>query len=112
MIGYYLFLDDERTLDMAYGPRAESKFAYPVLVARSTDEAKHIVENVGWPTHMLLDHDLGGDDTTMVFLRWLAYEKHDGEIIPDYTIHSANPVGASNINGFMRSWARSCHAEG
>jgi len=83
-----------------------------VLVARSTEEAKRIVESVGWPTHLLLDHDLGGDDTTMVFLRWLAYEKHDGEIIPDYTIHSANPVGASNINGFMRSWARSCHAEG
>jgi hypothetical protein len=44
----------------------------------------------------------------MVFLRRLVNEVWDGEQpIPDYIVHSANPVGAQNIIAFMESWKRS-----
>lgn len=60
------------------------------------------------PSFISFDHDLGGDDTTMVFLRRLTDEEWDGvSPPPDYTIHSANPVGAQNIRSFMESWRRS-----
>jgi hypothetical protein len=44
----------------------------------------------------------------MVFLRRLVNEVWDGKAaIPDYQIHSANPVGSLNIRSFMDSWKRS-----
>lgn len=60
------------------------------------------------PSFISFDHDLGGDDTTMVFLRRLTNEIWDGTSPPpDYYIHSANPVGSINIHSFMDSWRRS-----
>jgi len=56
---------------------------------------------------MSLDHDLGGDDTTMVFLKRLVNEVWDGKTNPpDYAIHSANPIGSKNIQSFMESWKK------
>ena len=54
---------------------------------------------------MDLDHDLGGEDTAMVFLHWLANEYYDAEI--EYRVHSQNPNGAQNIVSFMESWKKS-----
>ena len=77
-------------------------------VARSTEEAKSFVLEFGMPALMSLDHDLGGDDTTMRFLGWLVYDFWAGlegtVLLPAYRIHSANPVGALNIDAFMKSW--------
>lgn len=69
-----------------------------------------------------LDHDLGlagklidkEDDTeyqidhsVMNFLKWLATTYWDGVApVPDYAIHSANPVGRENIRSYMESWKR------
>jgi len=92
-----LFLDDVRL------PPSQQ-----YIPARSSQEALDIIQILGWPKFMSLDHDLGGDDTTMVFLRRLVNEVWDGEQpIPDYIVHSANPVGAQNIIAFMESWKRS-----
>lgn len=78
------------------------------MVARSTNEACWLVKVNGMPSKMSLDHDLGGDDTTMVFLSWLAYEHWNGtEALPEYVVHSANPIGTQNISSFMESWRRS-----
>lgn len=90
-----LFLDDLRDAPPDF------------TVARSTVEALQLVQNQ-WPTFMSLDHDLGGDDTTMVFLRRLVNEIWDGtQPIPEYVVHSANPVGRLNIISFMESWKKS-----
>jgi len=90
-----LFLDDIREAPPEY------------TVARSTVEAIAIVQH-HWPIFMSLDHDLGGEDTTMVFLKRLVNEVWDGQKpIPDYIVHSANPVGKLNIVSFMESWKRS-----
>ncbi len=90
-----LYLDDVR---VAPGPE--------YVTARSTDEALALTRE-RWPSFMALDHDLGGDDTTMVFLRRLVDEVWDGVLpVPDYTVHSANPVGRANIVAFMESWKK------
>lgn len=92
-----LFLDDVRL--------SPSQNYVP---ARSSDEAIDIIRILGWPRFMSLDHDLGGDDTAMVFLRRLVDEVWDGITDPpDYIVHSANPVGTKNIIAFMESWKRS-----
>ena len=93
-----LFIDDLRE------PPRDQEW----VVCRSTEEAIDQVRLRGMPSVMSLDHDLGDDDTTMVFLRCLVNELWDGGTPPpDYRVHSANPVGAQNIISFMESWRRS-----
>ena len=77
-------------------------------IARNVEEAKALTLQFGPPVFMSLDHDLGGDETSMQYLHWLAEEYFlEGlDEIPDYQIHSANPVGSKNIESFMSSWRR------
>jgi hypothetical protein len=78
------------------------------VVVRSSGEALSHIQNHGMPEFISFDHDLGGDDTTMVFLRKLVDIVWNGDDVPpDYTVHSANPVGRLNIISFMDSWKRS-----
>jgi hypothetical protein len=76
------------------------------LGARSTLEAIRLVEQHGIPEFLDLDHDLGGDDRVMAFLRWLADRYPDGPV-PKYRCHSENCVGGPAIVSFMSSWLRS-----
>ena len=92
-----LFLDDERA------PPVGSNY----VVARSSIEAAEKILVHGWPTFMSLDHDLGGNDTTMWFLHLLVAHWDGVAPIPEYVVHSANPVGARNIVSFMESWKKS-----
>src|ERR1035437_2857841 len=90
-----LFIDDERD---------------PVkddwVIARSSQQAIDacISEN-SIPNEISFDHDLGGDDTSMVFLNWLVSVVLDGAFsIPKgfiYSVHSHNPVGRLNIMKLM-----------
>ncbi len=78
-------------------------------VLRTSKEAIDYVKKNGMPSYWSFDHDLGGDDTTMVFLKWLVDRdiESNGKIIPDsfhYDIHSANPVGAKNISGLLDNY--------
>lgn len=110
-IPWQLFLDDIRNPEDIYPGGA------PFLpgdgcswtVARSTEEAKALVLAQGIPELCSFDHDLGGDDTVMVFLNWLVREYWNGDasLIPVFHTHSANPVGRQNIRAFMGSWQAS-----
>lgn len=103
---YKLFLDDLRTPIETYG-----SFGKDMIVARSTHEAKLIVQEHGIMSFLALDHDLGANDRAMDFLKWLANEYWDGEqSVPGYEVHSANPEGKKNLCSFMDSWRKS-HAE-
>ena len=94
---YNLFLDDERTPDYNLSPQW--------VICRSTEEAKIYVQDNGMPNFIAFDHDLGGDDTAMVFLKWLVNEYwEEGSFIPDYSVHSSNPDGRKNIIAFMETW--------
>lgn len=97
-MGYNLYLDDIRT------PPADRAW----VICRSTDAALSLISEQGYPAFISFDHDLGGEDTSMVFLRRLVNEIWDGGTPPPaYQIHSANPVGVENIRAFMESWKRS-----
>lgn len=95
-MSYKLFIDDER-----FPPDNSGKW----VIVRNSQQAIHEVYHSGMPSFISLDHDLGGNDTSMKFLRWLLNEFLDGTItFPvdfGYYVHSQNPVGAENIRSFM-----------
>lgn len=77
------------------------------IVVRSTNDALAYVEKYGMPQFISFDHDLGENDTTMIFLRTLVNHVWNGkDTPPEYAVHSANPVGKENIISFMESWKR------
>ena len=93
-MSYKLFIDDERC------PTTPDW-----MIARTSYDAIWMVENYGMPTEIAFDHDLGGEDTTMVFLKWLE-QKLMEEFVAfptnfKYSIHSQNPIGAKNIKLYM-----------
>ena len=93
---YKLFIDDER---------------FPVddswIIVRSSAEAIQVVKDLGMPSFISFDHDLGGDDISINFITWLAnylcYSTDDFPKDFDYYVHSQNPVGKQNIEGWMQS---------
>lgn len=97
-MAWKLYLDDERSLP-------DSSWT----LAKSSTEAIDLVKAKGMPSVMSLDHDLGEQDTSLVFLKWLAFDsKYSALACPQYTVHSANPVGRDNILAFLASWKKSC----
>lgn len=98
-MNYRLFIDDER---------------FPIspdwFVARTSGQAIEAVKMYGLPQEIAFDHDLGEDDTSVVFLNYLECYMLDNELkFPKdfiYTIHSQNPVGAANITSKMDSFIK------
>lgn len=93
-----LYLDDLRT------PTASD-----FIIVRSSNEAISYVQENGCPEFISFDHDLGGDDTAMNFVKWLVNNDldNDGKTIPSnftFQVHSANPVGAQNILAYLTSY--------
>jgi hypothetical protein len=94
VVSYKLFIDDER---------------FPVtddwVIVRTSQDAIAAVQERGFPTFISFDHDLGGDDTSILFINWLTDELIDERIqIPsdfDYYVHSQNNVGVINIKSKM-----------
>jgi len=89
-----LFIDDER---------------YPVgdnfVTVRSSLEAIEFVKKNGVPTFISFDHDLGGEDTSMVFINWLIEHMLDNKCKAfDFYVHSQNPIGKKNIEGKLNSF--------
>jgi hypothetical protein len=117
MSTWQLYLDDLRHPDQTYTDEVRELRPREWTVARSSAEAIKLVQEHGMPVRLSLDHDLGicdngkggvTTDVVMTFLKWLANEYWDGvQDVPWYAIHSANPVGAKNIQSFMDSWVRS-----
>lgn len=94
---YRLFLDDERH------PVDEERY----VIARSSNEAVQLLLERGLPIEICFDHDLGDDDTAMIYVYTMcAYMQDRGLRFPagfSYSIHSQNPVGRERIASFMES---------
>lgn len=96
-----LFLDDERYP----GKDADEN----VVICRSSDEAIEQCKLRGClPVEIMFDHDLGGDDTSMRFIRWLVDVLCDNADVRykfpsgfTYSVHSQNPIGSANIKAYM-----------
>lgn len=76
------------------------------IPARSSDEAKKLVQEKGIPSFISFDHDLGNGDDAMIFVNWLIENYYESSV-PGYRIHSANPVGTANIISKIESWRKS-----
>lgn len=107
-----MFLDDERFP----GPSASEG----VVVVRSSAEAIAFCEAVGsFPKNIVFDHDLGEDDTAMVFCRWLTDKRLDykdkdkWKFRKDFvfSVHSQNPVGKRNIIAYVLGLLRATEPE-
>lgn len=94
-----LFIDDER-----YPPNDGTNWT----IVRSSSEAIEYVLNHGCPTFISFDHDLGGEDTAMVFLHWLIEKDMDQPgFIPaelTFAVHSQNPIGARNLKCLLEGY--------
>ena len=99
-MSYCMFLDD----DMVYRHPPENGKLW--IRVQSTDEAIKLVKEKGWPEHISFDHDLGENDTSMIFIRWMIEVLLDtGSSLPfTYTVHSANPVGFQNITALLLAY--------
>lgn len=82
------------------------------IIARTVEEAQHLVEKYGVPEHISFDHDLGVDNmgnllpTGYDFAKWLVEMDGDIELSCSFTfmIHSQNPVGAENIRAYLSNY--------
>ena len=95
-----MFIDDERF--------PGKDVSDSVVVVRSSQEAIEFCKAAkSLPKNIMFDHDLGGDDTSMRFIRWMVDELYNDEpkykFHPDFkfSVHSQNPVGAENIKSYM-----------
>lgn len=77
------------------------------VVFRTSKEVIEYTKVHGLPDFVSFDHDLGGEDTSMVFINWLIEQVLDGTILfPagfDFDVHSQNPIGAKNIFSKMEN---------
>jgi hypothetical protein len=100
-MSWNLFLDDERDPIKTYGQELGSM----MLVARNSDQAEMFVLTNGMPDFIGFDHDLGEIKTGHYFANWLIEQDLNGtHTFPDnfsFNVHSANPVGAKNIQGVL-----------
>jgi len=78
------------------------------LITRSSESTINIMRQTGCPNFISFDHDLGGDDTAMKVVKWMVDMdlNHPGWIPHNFTffVHSANPVGKENIEGYLNSY--------
>jgi CheY-like chemotaxis protein len=89
-----LVVDDLRTLAIEQGQ-------HDVVHARTVNKAIDLLESgVKWDV-IFLDHDMGGDDTTIPVARWIrkkVSQREDPEDFdPNIYIHTMNPVGRRNL---------------
>jgi hypothetical protein len=99
---YRLFIDDER-----YPPRDGNEW----VIARNYEEVFDIIEERGMPSFISFDHDLGDDEPSgfhitkkLVELDMDGDQKFPSEF--QYYVHSANPVGKANIEGYIDNYMR------
>ena len=79
------------------------------VVARTSSEAIEYMRVHDCPIEISFDHDLGGDDIAMRVVKEMVERDldSDGRFIPvgfKFFVHSANPVGARNIEGYLNGY--------
>ena len=80
------------------------------VIVRTSADAIQYLKNTGCPDFISFDHDLGGDDTAMKVVKWMVEnDLNNPGFIPldfKFNVHSANPVGAVNIEGYLNAYMR------
>ena len=95
-----VYLDDERN------PKTNNNW----IIKRSYKDAVKYVKKYGCPKIISFDHDLGIAESGLDFVKWLIeYDLDNPGFIPKdfhYNVHSANPVGARNIESLLGNYLK------
>ena len=92
-----LFIDDERNIG-----------GDDVQTARTSAEALQLLKSNSYD-EIWFDHDLGGDDTTIPVVEYLAELAFNGApYSAKIVIHTANPVGRATIKRTLERWKYPC----
>jgi hypothetical protein len=93
-----LYIDDIRT------PKSQGWD----IVRTSSEAIEYLINKC--PMYISFDHDLGGDDTAMIIVKWMVERDLDNPgFIPDnfkFNVHSANPIGADNIENYLNRYLK------
>lgn len=106
-----IWLDDVRPVNQIFEQLA-TKAGCHIIVATSFDEFKQQVQtcikNKNEIVYISFDHDLGEGPTGYDATKWLCNLILDNKLktLPKYFVHSANPVGKSNILGYFKSFEK------
>jgi hypothetical protein len=77
------------------------------VLARSALESISLIEQLGMPSFVSFDHDLGDGHDAISVAHWMVERDMDGHCFPtDFTfeVHSGNPVGRANIRGLIDNY--------
>ncbi len=115
-----LFLDDLRlpkdcvSFVKNHGLDSTLYLAADWHIVRSYNEFVAWIETHGLPDFISFDHDLGlpeipdmDEQNGMTCAKWLVNYCLDHELpLPDYLVHSQNPVGKGNIEGMLEAFSK------
>jgi hypothetical protein len=105
-MGYKLFLDDLRTVQMVYPHLQEEDF---VVVRTYQSFVEYSIEN-GLPEFISFDNDLGEDEQGNLLedgyaaAKWLVYESELDVRGLHFKVHSANPVARVQIDSLLTNY--------
>ena len=77
------------------------------VIAKSYEEAVTRITELGFPSFVSFDHDLGDGLDGIAVARYLVEMDLDKFGMPDdfdFEVHSANPVGRANIRGLLTNY--------
>jgi hypothetical protein len=107
---YSLFIDDERDPGASFLVWAGKN---PVVITRTFQSTRDILNTLGCPIAISFDHDLGdkaGDGYDIAKkIVWddMGERPWGSKFIPTgfrFTVHSQNPVGAKNIESYLNNY--------
>lgn len=90
-----LYLDDLRDIPKGF------------IAARSYKEFLHYINQNGLPDFISFDHDLGLEESGYDCAKWLVnYCLDHQKQLPDFVVHSQNPVGKQNIESLLNQFKK------
>lgn len=90
-----LYLDDLRPITTDF-----------VGLRSYTDFVAYITQN-GLPNFISFDHDLGLEESGFDCAKWLVnYCLDKKKELPEFTVHSQNPVGKQNIESLLNNFKK------
>jgi len=86
------------------------RYADTVVWVKTFDQFVEYIKAHGFPSVISFDHDLADpkhDGSGYACAKWLVEYCQDHDLdLPEYGVHSANPVGAENIHTLLHSYTR------
>lgn len=108
--GEYLYLDDVRNpMQSAEFTKQDIYLTKMWRIVRNFTEFQQYFKKYGMPKFISFDHDLGVESGCNGFdcALWLTdYCMNNKLTLPEYYVHSMNPVGRDNIIGLLESFKK------